>query len=312
MTSTPSTKRGFNGTAWQIAVPGTHASSHEAGGGDVVDADTVDGHHQDQDLLTSSAPSFSKLTALSADAADFEALIIKKTAAWAAFHNYISWRDASNICGGFGMDFSSPVARFIWHSMYSSGYKGVGDVAMRLDPISGLYVPVKVTTGKLAVTDEGAHFSNSEVEALPSHRYVGVLGSVGNINGTGTLQIALPKTWCNACLTIRIRGFEITTNKAVFDLTVGGYAYSATPAWLWPGGFLGGTAVFSSARLAYNTALSKLVILLGTMSTAWAGAYLAVVDVQAAYQGHDSGWETGYDFSVLANENDISYAVDAR
>ena len=35
----------FNGTAWQIAVPGTHASSHEAGGGDVVDADTLDTLH---------------------------------------------------------------------------------------------------------------------------------------------------------------------------------------------------------------------------------------------------------------------------
>ena len=74
------------------------------------------------------------IKAYSTAAAHFEGMTIHKNAAWSSYQNYISWRDSSGITGGFGQDFSNPVCRFVWHSLYNNAYKGTADISMILYP----------------------------------------------------------------------------------------------------------------------------------------------------------------------------------
>lgn len=74
------------------------------------------------------------ITALKTTTGHFEAITIKHTGGWDNCQSYLSFRDGSNVCGGFGMDFVNPVARFVWHSQYNNGYKGTTDITMVLYP----------------------------------------------------------------------------------------------------------------------------------------------------------------------------------
>jgi hypothetical protein len=141
--------------------------------------------------------------------------------------------------------------------------------------------------------------------SYPSKRFSGVLGTSGNLNGTGTMQITLPKDFSSTAITIKIIGYEVTTGKSVFEVHAGVYAYDDADTFLWPSASIIGNAVFSSVRWAKDATSGKIALLLGTMSTVWAGTYALVTEVTTSYLGTD-GWETGYSFSVLANESALS------
>ncbi|SDJ92975.1 hypothetical protein [Paenibacillus naphthalenovorans] len=121
---------------------------------------------------------------------------------------------------------------------------------------------------------------------------------------TGTIKIALPKTWSNTMMVIRIVGYDYSA-FAAWELIVSGYNIT-TPAWLQYSAEVRGNAPFNQVRLAHDGTVN--CILLGTTSTAWRYPHIAVVEMQTSYN-NVTGWETGWNISCITSETGITNIV---
>lgn len=129
---------------------------------------------------------------------------------------------------------------------------------------------------------------------------------------TGTIVIALPKSWTNSMNTYEIDlyeyiGYDATSNNIQHSkIIVDGYNYSEG-YWVNYGYKVIGS-YDKGVRLGYNG--SKCAIMLGTTTTTWRypKVYLSKV-----YSGHSgtAGWQTGASISLITSESGYSAIVTA-
>ena len=109
---------------------------------------------------------------------------------------------------------------------------------------------------------------------------------------TGAIKIALPKSWSNTMLAIRIVGYQYNTQGS-WECLIGGYNYATTPTWANCTVTTSGVTPFSAVRLAHDGVVN--CILLGDTSTVWNYPKVLVAHVLAGHSnttGWDSGWTT--------------------
>ena len=172
------------------------------------------------------------------------------------------------------------------NSYFNGGNVGIGIIS----PDSKLHV-----SGTMELTSS----------ASENHYYNVMSYYIGASNQTGTLKIAMPKTWSNTMLHIVIRGYNYSSNGA-WTATVGGYNYAPTPGWANVNAKIDGPAPFSQIRLAHDG--TNNVILLGATSTVWTYATVEVSDVIATYS-NTAGWGSGWSASLITDESGIAYSV---
>ncbi len=122
---------------------------------------------------------------------------------------------------------------------------------------------------------------------------------------TGTMKIALPKTWSSTMMTANIRGYDYSAN-AEWEVIISGYNYSGTPAWLNYSAQIKGSAPFTQVRLAHDG--TNNVILLGTTTTAWSYPKVEVTDFIATF-GSITGWGSGWSIAPITVETGITNIV---
>ncbi|MDQ7778189.1 MAG: hypothetical protein RDV41_00575, partial [Planctomycetota bacterium] len=109
---------------------------------------------------------------------------------------------------------------------------------------------------KLEIAGSSMHSGGS----LSYYRDVAHYSTSGNPD-TGTLKIAMPKTWSNTMMQVRIQGYQYQGNVGAWEVIVSGYNYATTPAWVNYTAVINGSAPFTQVRLAHDGTYN--VILLG-------------------------------------------------
>lgn len=175
-----------------------------------------------------------------------------------------------------------------------------------IDNITNLQTSLDSKINKTGDTITGALISDVDIGTVDTRVYKNVVSYRNSSSSvTGTIKIALPKTWSNTMMRIHIKGYDYSSNSA-WELVIGGYNYLPTPAWVNYSAELRGNAPFSQVRLGHDG--SKCCILLGTISSVWQYPHIVVEEVIA---GHSTvtGWEAGWTISVITDETGISYIV---
>ena len=106
-----------------------------------------------------------------------------------------------------------------------------------------------------------------------------------------------------------IKGYNYDAASG-WEVHVSGYNYSATPAWYNYKAEIIGSAPFNNVRLAYNSATSKNVVLLGTTSTNWSYPKIGVTEFTARHL-NINGWGNGWAIAPITNESTITNSVAA-
>ena len=163
---------------------------------------------------------------------------------------------------------------------------------------SNVGIGIKTPNSKLTVN--GAILTSQPGVTLNTYRSVAAYSS-GTV--TGTLKIALPKSWSNTMLQIKINGYNYSSNIGPWELLVGGYNYSSTTAWINTSATLTGKAPFTRVRLAHDGSVN--VILLGDTTTVWSIPKVQVSELVAGYS-NVTGWGDGWTISVITNESSIT------
>lgn len=195
-----------------------------------------------------------------------------------------------------------------------------GSVANYVDS-SGLLVTtgISVTTNQLSATT--GYFSGNVgvgIGTTSPDSVLQVSGSQSNLIGvykqyrsvasfetgwsSGILKITLPGGWNSSRLNITIDGYDRqAATTGARQLIVGGMAWPGG-GWINPSANVIGRAPFSSIKLGYDG--SHVVILLGT--PAWGGR--VVISSVIADNG-SVNWGTGWNMSIVPNENGLSNLV---
>ncbi len=162
---------------------------------------------------------------------------------------------------------------------------------------SNIGVGTKTPNSKLTVN--GAILTSQPGITLNTYRSVATYSS-GTL--TGTLKIALPKSWSNTMLQIKINGYNYSSNLGPWELLVGGYNHTSTN-WYNYSATVSGKAPFSRVRLAHDGSVN--VILLGNTTTVWSIPKVQVTEVVAGYS-NVTGWGDGWTISIISDESGIS------
>lgn len=158
-------------------------------------------------------------------------------------------------------------------------------------------------TSRLNVT--GSTHTNLS-DANPNHSWQNVLAGKTTANpSTGTLKIRMPKTWTGEMMVVKIKGYDYQPSNGEWEVTIGGYSYTGTPAWVNTSYTVTGRPPFTSVRLGHDG--TGLCILLGTTTTTWTYTSFVVSEVFAPFVGWGSGWS----YTWLSSEAGITNLVNA-
>lgn len=201
----------------------------------------------------------------------------------------------------------------VWAETYPDGREGVNKIQETIEAhTSRTDNPHAVTAAQVGAVSKagdtmtGALIADRDVGPGDTRVYKHLASYKNATSGlTGTLKIALPKSWSNTMLRIRIVGYDYSSNSA-WEVTVAGYNYAATPAWLNYSAELRGMAPFNSVRLGHDGTVN--CILLGTTTSTWQYPYV-VVDELIASQASVTGWESGWQIALITSETGIGYIV---
>ena len=155
---------------------------------------------------------------------------------------------------------------------------------------------------KLDVSN-GAILSSST--NLNHYRNVVIYSSATSI--TGTMEITLPQGWTNTMMTMVIKGYDFS-DAGQWEVHVSGYNYQGNTYWAAYKAEIIGSAPFNQVRLAYDTSIGKMVVLLGTISTAWAYPKVEVTDFVSSYS-NITGWGSGWTIAPITSEGTITNVV---
>ena len=120
---------------------------------------------------------------------------------------------------------------------------------------------------------------------------------------TGDMEIIVPgSTTCEMSMTI-----DGQTNGNVWQVKVGGCPATSNLGHMWAtySAVVSGNPPSASVRMAYDTALGKYVVVLGTTTTVWLYTTIEVSDFTTQEIGQGSGWN----IAVLTSEANLSNIV---
>lgn len=124
---------------------------------------------------------------------------------------------------------------------------------------------------------------------------------MGAADVKGTIKITLPVGWNLAMMRIKISGYDYSTGKGAWELTLGGYNF--TTGWTNTSAYAEGAIPFGTVRFAYDG--SKCCILLGNPVSSWNYPSIEVSEVLASHAGA-SGLGSPWTVSVIPNEAGIT------
>jgi hypothetical protein len=188
-----------------------------------------------------------------------------------------------------------------------SGVVGIGtatpDSSVREEIAGGseLFVPV----------------SNSTPPAIhPMSEYEHVIGYnwYDGPGPFGTIEIALPSSFSSNPAFSRMKIIGFSWPWGTWEIQVEGFtdfyqssgdSCASTTRWCGANVAISGGFPYSYIRLAYDTSISRFVVLLGVTATAWDGLVFEVTDVIASLAGIGTGWST----AILPSESSITNPV---
>ncbi|KTD88190.1 pyocin knob domain-containing protein [Paenibacillus etheri] len=170
------------------------------------------------------------------------------------------------------------------------------------------YTPTSWTPWVSNITGAGGTMTAALVRNYDGtfYSYRNLVGYNATGTATGTIKITMPKTWSNTMMSIKIKGYDYTTGKGAWELILGGYNYSTTPAWANISAVLNGRVPFDRVRLAHDG--TNNCILLGSLTTVWGITHIEVSEFTAAF-GAITGWEKGWQMGLITSETGIFNAV---
>ncbi len=235
------------------------------------------------------------------------------TASWsAAGNNEVLGSDGSgNVAWeakSFGYDIPDNTAAY---QVYAG--TGVGTAAWTTDLI-GL---TSLTVDNITIDGDTISSSSGELNItdgiktpLPSMytqglgtTYTGLVTEFKTGVTAGTCVIDLPVAFLDTVCDITIDGYDYTTETGGWSVNIGGYTGSVDGEWFNYRASIQGQPPFTSIRLGYNGNTGKACIMLGTTSTAWNYAIVAVTKASMAFLDHDvyqSVWAVNW-YSSEAN-----------
>jgi hypothetical protein len=131
--------------------------------------------------------------------------------------------------------------------------------------------------------------------------------SYQSVANTGEAEIVLPSVLIENNIGEILMKIAGQNNGQAFEVTIGGYAVAN--AWATYSAGVSGSPPFSSVRLAYDTSLSKYVVLLGTTTTTWTYVMLEVSDFTDAGGSPRAGWGSGWSVAFLTGESNLANIV---
>ena len=154
----------------------------------------------------------------------------------------------------------------------------------------------------LEIVNGSQAFSSTNV------RYYNNLAQYNNsvASNTGTMKIALPKTWSNTMMRMRIEGYNYSSGVGAWEVIVSGYSYSAGTAWINYTAEIKGSAPFTQVRLAHDG--TNIVVLLGDTSTVWNYPKIVVSEFTAGHS-NITGWGSGWTIGTITSEAGITNIV---
>lgn len=178
-----------------------------------------------------------------------------------------------------------------------------GAAQTRIRTGSNTWTPWATSISSTGGTMVAAHVRNYDGSF---YSYRNLVGYNATGTATGTIKITLPKTWSNTMMSIKIKGYDYTLGKGAWELILGGYNYSTTPAWANVSAMLNGRVPFDRVRLAHDG--TNNCILLGSLTTIWGITHIEVSEFTAAF-GAITGWEKGWQMGLITSETGIFNAV---
>ena len=170
----------------------------------------------------------------------------------------------------------------------------------------GIVTASPETTSGITINGSSDNLLGTTIE---HYRNVASFNFVGA--DTGTMKITLPQGWTNTMMTMVIKGYNYSSIGG-WEVHVSGYNYGPTSAaWVNTKAEILGSAPFNQVRLAYDSATSKVVVLLGTTTTAWSYPKVEVTDFIAGHS-NITGWGSGWTIAPVTSEAQIGSITGAN
>lgn len=247
---------------------------------------------------------------------------------WTEKNDQLLIRQRSNVAAG--TDLNTVTTSGVYHLSSASSYTnspGIDWCALNVYVTSTAYVVQEVYSVNLmnrsfrtrtelgvwspwtpVITGAGGTMTAALVRNYDGtfYSYRNLVGYNATGTATGTIKITLPKTWSNTMMSIKIKGYDYTPGKGAWELILGGYNYSTTPAWANVSAVLNGRVPFDRVRLAHDG--TNNCILLGSLTTVWGITHIEVSEFTGAF-GAITGWEKGWQMGLITSETGIFNAV---
>lgn len=194
--------------------------------------------------------------------------------------------------------------------VYAGGilYLGLtGDTYLYRNAAGVVRTDGSLVAGAQAETTAKLSLDGATMSYLGTHlrRYQNLVGHYSTSSATGTLKIAMPKTWSNTLCKITVSSPGTGAPGSGWEIIVNGYNATTGPQWLATSVEQRGTAP-PAVRLAHDG--TTCCILLGTTATVWNAPQVAVTDLLVGYL-NSTGWGSGWSTSILAAETGITNIV---
>ena len=145
---------------------------------------------------------------------------------------------------------------------------------------------------------------------------IGATYSNPNSSVAGVIKIVLPQGWTATMLRFEVDVYTYSADKS-FKLLLAGYNYAGGSWENTTVGLLGSVASDNRVRFAYDSALGKCCILIGSTTadggaSSWSYPKVAVSNFQAGYGSYydKQYWETGWSISIVDSLANITSVVN--
>jgi hypothetical protein len=145
---------------------------------------------------------------------------------------------------------------------------------------------------------------------------IGATHSNPNSSVAGAIKIVLPQGWSSTMLRFEVDVYTYSADKS-FKLLLAGYNYVGGSWVNTTVGLLGSVASDNRVRFAYDSALGKCCILIGSTTadggaSSWRYPKVAVSNFQAGYGAYYAKqyWETGWSISIVNSLANITSVVN--
>lgn len=191
----------------------------------------------------------------------------------------------------FNIDNSSGTLRIFREDYAASGTGANGAVRLTID-----------NSGNVVINSGYLQTSNGLVDVSGTNSALRILSPGGASTATsassltGAIKIRLPQGYTDTMMRMTVKVY--TYDGLAYEIALGGYNYSATPAWINTFAYMS-TRSRGSLNVRFGHDGTYNCIFIGETSTIWAYPQVFVTDFQAGYNNYglaqwNTGWNVGY------------------